>query len=1377
MKNLLFGLLLTITTTSWAGTTDSLPVFSLQQLDSRNGLSNSCVNYIYQDSDDLLWIGTWDGLNVYNGTGFHVFNFSRSADGNIGSGVIKKITEDEQGRIWVITTQGLSQYNKKTGKFTNYFYSQVDFKKGAEVPLMAMDAGRVYFFEKRGPQTLVVHVYNDATGTFEKTGELPGEGADKVVFDSQHRLWIYRNTGVLSFVEFSKGRPVRHRNFPAGQHVNNLFFSGRQLFYTTAANQLYEINTLLPEQRLVASLPYPIQDLVKYGSQYLVASHTKGYQAFNEQFKPVPLQVRQGEELHDMQIKCMVAGSEQMLWMATDGNGLIKLAPYQRHFNLVSQKDKIFNTAVRSFCETDGALWVGTKGNGIVTLPYAPDGHLLHQQAQSFKADVLGNNAVYTIVKSKASNALYIGSDGLGITLYDRATKQFIKWKDIKGTDKCGLVEYVYAIHEDEDGSLWLGTNGYGLMHVKLGRDAAGQWSVTSFKRYSFDGTDKGPSGDAIFAIVAGSNDQLWMACRDGGGLNVFNKRTGTFRSYKAFTYNGSISHNDVLSLFRDRQGTLWIGTSYGLNWVKEDEMGAKQPVFGKLTVADGLPNNTVHAITADTDGDIWISTNNGLARVNQQARTIVRFKETDGLQSNEFSDGSVYRNATGNLFFGGVYGFNYFRPEDIHYNNAQPKLLLSALKLGSRIPEDNNLQVLEAGAKGENPFYVLPRSENFLALSIKAVSYSKADKCMYAYYLEGYDKQWNTLGVGGDIVYANLSPGEYTLKLKWSDGEGGWLKETTAFQLRVKQYIWLTWPAFAIYALILGSMVYALTRYRRNKLEMKHKLDMEHMMRRKEEELHQEKLNFFTNIAHELQTPLTLISAASERALGEGAKVAKPAANGQYFLSLIHSQSARLTYLLQQLMEFQKSGAGLVENQYVPLHVSAFLSNIFELFHPISEHKSLTLTTDIAPDVHASMDKDKLEKIIFNLLSNAFKHTPNGEEISLSLRQEPGGEALIIEVANSGCTLSGAEVEKLFTRFFVGDAARVHKANTGIGLAFTQQLVGLLKGRIEATCDKDWIRFTVTLPVTAITEAQEVASTSKAELPSSLIRTIITGEDDAGQQPSLSEQNKKALIESLHSDKKTVLVVEDEMSIRHLLREVLSERYIVFEAATGSDAIWFMMKKLPHLIISDVMMPDMDGLTLCKKVKNTPSTCHIPFLLLSARSTPDQKHEGYECGADAYVAKPFNTAHLLLRVRKLLDYQQQLHTLFSADAPATVNAEEIPNGTDKDFIVKVVEIIEKNISEQELNAALIEEQLSMSKMQLYRKMKSLTNMTPGEFIRQHRVRKAASLLVQTDLTVSEIFYQTGFNNQSYFFREFKKQYGCSPNEYRVQQRLNMENE
>ncbi|MEO6406025.1 MAG: hybrid sensor histidine kinase/response regulator transcription factor, partial [Ferruginibacter sp.] len=648
------------------------------------------------------------------------------------------------------------------------------------------------------------------------------------------------------------------------------------------------------------------------------------------------------------------------------------------------------------------------------------------------------------------------------------------------------------------------------------------------------------------------------------------------------------------------------------------------------------------------------------------------------------------------------------------------------------------------------------------------------AEKCEYAWFLEGYDNAWHYTGTNGKIVYSNILPGHYSLKIKWSNGDGLWTKEMTMTTLRVKQYPWLTDWAYTLYALLISVLAYIIYQYRKNKLEIKHQLNVEHVLREKEEEIHQNRLAFFTNIAHELQTPLTLIMGSAERSMHKTAN--KDQQDKPYFLSLIHQQASRLTYLVHQLLEFRKVEEGFVKNQFCYLSISELLQNLAEPFIPLSEQNKMEYEINIVPEMMGWVDKDKLEKIVFNLLSNAFKHSGKNEQVTFSANYSQLDSQLKIAIVNSGTKLPTEKLDKLFEKFYVvnPNAAGSDSFGTGIGLAFTRQLVTLLNGTITAKSENERISFNVCLPLD-INQPEEIMQENThtiSDQPSYLYRTI-TSYSAPGYTLSPVENNKKAIIETLQDTKrKNILVVEDEPNIRFLLNDILKEEYTVYEAEDGRKALELMEKIIPDLVICDVMMPNMGGLELCDKMKNSPATCHIPFIMLSARGSEDQHMEGYESGADAYIAKPFHTANLKIRIRKLLEYRQRLQQLFTTDRNNSQLLDAEIAGGDKEFLVSLVKLIEENIGDADLNAVFLEKHFSMSKMQLYRKLKTLTAMTPGEFIKHLRLKAAAHLLLTTPLNVTEIFYKTGFNNQSYFFREFKKRYNAAPNEYREQKTL-----
>ncbi|WP_026897597.1 hybrid sensor histidine kinase/response regulator transcription factor [Daejeonella oryzae] len=1349
--------------------------FFLQHLDNRNGLSNSAINHIFQDSDNIVWVATWDGLNMFDGTSFHVFNYSKENDSkSIGSNIIQNISEDRRRNIWISTIEGISRYDKKSGKFYNYFYSQIQRGRISEQEYeLAVDTGgNVFCMTKKYGLTYydaaadTFRVCTSAPASFQKQ---PSARISKLIFDRSNHLWLLNNSGDLEMLSRNGASKFTiRRTYRDKSEILNFFYLNNRIFFTTATNQIFEIDPETLVQKSVKQLDRGITSMIYYKNHYLLAWSSKGYGVFDGQFRSSLFLNSEVQQMRDIKITSWALGSEQILWYGTDGNGIIKIFPKTKFFATVSTSDNgmPYNKSVRAFCEENGNLWVGTKGSGIIKIPQ------FWSETQGAKQHILSpaeldNNSVY-VLKKGTDNLIYIGTDGKGLGVYDLLNKKFSKWANIKGFNKYAEFGSVYAILQDKDQSLWLGTSGYGLIHLKVTRDQNGKLSLDFLERYTFNNKNTGPANDIIYSLAEGDSNYLWVACRYGG-LSLLDKKQRTFKTFKAFSYEGSLSNNDVLSLYKDKKNRIWVGTSYGLNWIDQKDAGLSKPIFKKLTTANGLPNNTIHAIEEDGAGYIWVSTNKGLAKVQPSDLEISRYQQLDGLQSNEFSDGAVWKDPAGYLYFGGTYGFNYFLPQNIIGSILRPNLLVSDIKLGGDKGVENSVVVLRPGINSSLN-YSLNRKDNYFELQLKAVSYLNAEKCEYAYYLAGNDNEWHYSGTSGKVSYSNIPPGNYSLMVKWSNGEGLWTDEVKLLDLEVKQYFWLTLPALLVYFIILSATGYTIYSYRKNKLQIKHQLDMEHLLRQKEEDLHQEQLSFFTNITHELQTPLTLIMGSTERFL-EKHKAEEKKQGRPYFLSLIHQQASRLSYLVQQLLEFRKAEAGYLKSQYSYLNVSELLDKLSSLFIPLAEQNSMLFKRTISPDIIAMIDKDKLEKIMFNLLSNAFKHSGKNENIFLKVEENKQTGMLQIEVANSGCHIPSDQLDKLFDKFYVSNIMGLEKFGAGIGLAFTRELVLVLNGEIKVSSENKWITFKVDIPLPV--REKELKTEDKQQLtsnPSSfLYKSMVSYHEESTQ--STVDNNKQAIILELETNKRqSILVVEDESAIRYLLKDILKDHYTIFESENGREALELIHKVIPDLIICDVMMPGMSGLELCNRVKNAPATCHIPFIILSARGNIEHRTEGYEVGADAYIAKPFHTAHLQVRIRKLLEYRKRLNDFFTNESAAYSVVESDLVDSDKQFLGRILSVIEKNLGEPDFNAARLESELAMSKMQLYRKLKTMTNLTPGEFIKHIRLKQAAHLLLSTNLTVSEIFYRTGFNNQSYFYREFKKRYQYAPNEYREQQ-------
>jgi len=1346
--------------------------YIFQQLDNRSGMSNSAVNCIFQDSDGMLWIGTWDGLNRYDGKDFLIFNYdtyNRFDSKSIGNNVVRHILEDNQHNIWISTVEGVSKYNKNSGAFSNYFYDN-------NLSTRPTNFGFQVAIQKSGNVFAITNVHGFSRYDREQDIFLPCKLAGKenqifkILFDGNDRLWAISRTGELFVFEYTSDHVFKlifeHR-LKNDYHLG-VYCIGPDIFLGTAGGRIFRVRGEKLNPLQMMNTGQSINDITWYDGKFYVAVGNQGYQRFDNDFNPLPLMKATHTTLERLKVTDWNVDSEDQLWAATDGGGIFKISSNNTPFGNLSVDQADGGSPVRAIGEIGNSIWIGTKGSGIYSIPNF-DPHLgIYGEWQHLTAqDELDNPAVY-VIKNGHHDIVYIGTDGKGISVYDKRNKQFLKWEDIAGHDKCPDFSSVYSVLEVEDGSVWLGTSGFGLIHLTVYRDNSGLINVSFIEKFTRGLGNEALASNIVYAVCQGEKNDLWIACRHGG-LSRLNTRNRTITTYSAFGYEGSLSNNDVLSLYRDKKNRLWIGTSYGLNMIDERDMDVDQPQFKRFNSLSGLPNNTIHAIAEDGFGAIWVSTNKGLAKINPLDLSIIRYPESDGLLSNEFSDGAIWKDNNGYMYFGGIYGLTYFHPQSIRKNRQVPNVALSEQRFGGKAVNGAGYYTLIDGSYVPES-YVVKRDENYFQIELRALSLANAKKCEYAWKLDGHDKEWQYGGTNGRISYSSLLPGTYPLLVKWSNGDGVWSQERVAFKFQVREYPWLTWPALFLYLLLFLFGTHLFYRYRKNKTEIQHQLRLEQELRKKDEMLHKERLDFFTNITHELQTPLTLIMGTAERFKHYDEQKLAPKKRAD-LLTILYQQASRLTYLVQQLLEFRKAEAGHLTPQYALHDLSLLLIRLADLFIPMSEQMRITYERKIPPGIIGNIDCDKLEKIIFNLLSNAFKHTNKNERISVSLTVDQSHDKFIISVSNSGSELRNEDVAAIFSKFKTLGTNPSNQFSTGVGLAFTSQLVTLLNGRIDVTVDNEWVTFCVELPF--IRNHHTNASLHEEHISNGLSFLYQTIVDSENKRHSLADEssNKYSLIESLdHPNQKVILIVDDESAIRYLLKDILKESYLVYEAEDGIEAIDIIRNHPPDLIISDVMMPRMDGLALCSKIKNTPSTCHIPFVLLSAKGTIEQQTEGYEVGADAYVAKPFHSDHIRIRIKNIFEQQERIQQLFKQvdeEIPAVIGHQD-----QQKFLRDLVYAIETNIDNPELNATVIEKALSLSKMQLYRKLKIMSGMSPSEFIRHIRLKHAARLLLETQLTVSEIFYRTGFNSQSYFFREFKKQYNCAPNEYRTLQQV-----
>lgn len=1337
--------------------------YFIEQLDNTNGLSNSSVNAIFQDSENLLWIGTWDGLNRYDGSKFKIFRPELNNENSLSNQVILKIGEDNEGQIWILTIHGINRYDKKQNTFQRYYFSgkndppltesefNIAFDDSKKVFCAAKDWGIGYFdgeiFQllnaKNLPQKSVKKM------EFMPTGEL------LVLFENSELYELIFNKDDSDKTSISKVKMV-------GQNIREFgILSYQKISFITNAGSS-GIYSLLDKNSQVKN-GKAFQKIIGQTPDGLLVFNKSEYFLINDEGSPVYKSWL--KYLKNQKITTLTFGSENIIWTGTDGDGIFKMYPLKKSFNLISktQVPELDGGIVRSFLEVEGnSFWVGTKGKGLFRFsskfynqPNEPLEYKIFNESNS-----LINNAVFAISKGK-DDLIFIGTDGDGINVYDLKNSKLINWSAIDGSEKYDFFKSTYAIYQDEDGFLWLGTNGYGMIRFKIERFGE-KLKVTQFKRYLADNDVVGSlSSNIIFSIVPKNKNELWIGTRLGG-LNLFDKETGQFKTFKSIKNDPkSLSNNDILSLHIDSENKLWIGTSFGLNML-EDFKNESEIVFKSFTVKDGLPNNTIHGIVSDKKSNLWISTNFGLSNFIAEKSKFINYTKNEGLQNNEFADGAYYQNHKSDfVFMGGIKGFNYFLPSKIEESSIIPDLFID--KISGQNQEAPYFQSLVVSPDSESfPSIVLNHNQNFFDVELAALTFINSEKSQYAYQLKNFDQDWNVINNRRIISFTNVPQGSYALWIKWSNSDGIWSNPVHAIDIQIKPIFWQSSVAIAIYTILFFLFLLFVWSYYKKQYSLRQNI----IFRKREEEIHQNRLNFFTNIAHEFQTPLTLIVGPVQK-LAESKNLDE---KNQKFINMIQRNSSRLLFLTQQLLEFRKAEDDHLEVLAKQFDLVNLVEQIAELFDEWALDKKIDYQIEIPSELLGWYDKDKIEKIIFNLLSNAFKYTPEKGSIKVKFFIE--GEAskkLNIVVSNSGKGISKEKLDSLFDRFFLADSGKKSDSDmfrTGIGLAYIKRLVTVLRGEILVSSKAyKKTKFTIVLPCSKESfKDKELDDEGSHILISHHLKNILE------EKPNTSEitPNKILSIDNLTDKRKVVLIVEDEREIHSFLNELLKEKYKTLNANNGLEALEIIKQEIPDIIITDIMMPKMDGIELCKKVKSDIKTCHIPVIMLTAKSSIIHRIEGLESGANSYIPKPFYPDHILVRTQKLLEEKELILKHLKQDS-FVENITNLPISNDeKDFIRKVIELIRNNIENENLHSLFIEEKLGISSSQLFRKIKQIFGLSPGDLIRTIRLKHAAELLRKSTLTVSEVCYKCGFNNRSYFYREFNKMYNITPKSYQI---------
>ncbi len=1266
---------------------------AFSHLSIEDGLSQNSVISIAQDSIGYMWFATQDGLNRYDGFTFKTYDKQFEDITRPNFSHLGKIYIDKTNRLWIITNSGkLELYNPK----------EDDFKL-----IDKFNAVSAIF------QDELLNLY---IGTY-------GKGVFKIDAKSKDTIQILKpsdvNKTINSFFQSKLGLLVATNGA-----VFKIDDDGKYINVTPAYNT---VNFSAIEQSKNGDLwvgSYGHGLFIKKNNEITIAPFT------NQQIT------------ENLNIEDLLIDDEDRLWVTTYGTGAFLLdIKNNKTLNFLENKTNPFaihyNDMLCLYQDNTGIVWLGSDGAGLSYY----DKHLI-------KFNVLTNKQMpksvnIDVVRSIASDEnqnIWIGTSGKGLTFVD-IEKNIYKTLTIANSNIASnrIISLNYI-----DNSLWIGHQGSGLNILE-----------SSGKINYFEELSK----DVIWKIVTYNREKSWL-CTESKGLILFDKNTGIVEIYN--TENSNLTSNNIRTIVYGNNEELWMATEnngvFKLNqktnnitkieklqgpikslffkndilWVGTFGNGLKRFEIEtgdvtNYTVEDGLPNNVIYGILSDDDDNLWLSSNLGLTKFKLEKNgepSIENYNNYDGLQALEFNTGAYYKAPNGTLYFGGLDGINWFHPNQLTLNTVKPKTVINNLDLFNK-----PIEII--------PNKTFKHNQNTLTFTFSSLHFSQPERNQFKYRLINNDADWIHSKNAHIAHYTNLPPNDYEFQVISSNYDGIWNTTPATFKFKILKPWYFSNISKALYALLILFFAFVIYKYLKWRWEIKAQLQIEHTETERLKNLDELKTKLYANVSHEFRTPLTLILDPIENQLSKK----NISSRDKMELSLVHRNAKRLLNLVSQLMDLSKLEAGSLKLNVSKNDLSPFVKQLVSAFKYNIKKKKIDFSYHIADIRKVWFDKDAIEKIITNLLSNSLKYTPKNGRIIFEINRQ--NDHVIITILNNGSKINPKNINKLFNRYYRGHS---EQEGSGIGLALVKELVTLSNGSIVANViNSDDIQFTITLPIT---------------------KAAYKTEDIIEKPVKDKSTNKKTKVKhKLLQDRALILIVEDDKDIRDYLKSCLENSYKIITAANGKRGITKAIKNIPDLIISDVMMPMVNGIELCNTLKIHELTSHIPIILLTAKGDDESELEGLEAMADDYMTKPFKSRILETRIANLIALRKALQSRYSQNIAHEVKDIAITS-LDEKFLNKVESVLHENLTDSSFDAENFSKKMLMSRMQLHRKLKALTGLSTTEFIRSQRLKCSMALLQKSGNTISEIAYQTGFSTPSYFIKCFKKSYHCTPTEY-----------
>lgn len=1309
------------------------------------GLSQSTVFSIDQDKRGNMWFATYDGVNKYDGYAFTVYQHNEDDPNSIANDISRIVKTDSQGRVWIGTRDGLSRYDEEKDIFQNFFYEkngkhlQVNGIEeiSPEQLLISTPEGLIMFDIKEskfiddsfstamhktiastlyrhddqiyiGTSTDGLYTYSITQKTFEKVIPILGtKQIQAILQQSPTRIWVATEGAGLFLIN------------PKTKEIKNYLHSPS--------------NPKSISSNYIRSLAMDSQNRLWIGTFNDLNIYHEGTDSFAS-YSSNPVE---NGSLSQRSVRSIFMDSQGGMWLGTYFGGLNYYHPIRNRFKNIRNipyKNSLSDNVVSYIVEDkDKNLWIGTNDGGLNLYNPITQRFTSYTLQEDESARGIGSNNIKAVYVDEKKSLVYIGTHAGGLSILHRNSGQV---ENFNQRNSQLVNENVYAILPDGEGNLWLGTLS------ALVRFNPEQQSFTTIEKEK-DGTPV--VSKQITTLFRDSHKRLWIGGEEG--LSVF-KQEGLDIQKASILPVSNVTKLFTNCIYEASNGVIWVGTREGFYCFNEKDKQIK-----RYNTTNGLPNNVVYGILEDSFGRLWLSTNRGISCFNPETEKFRNFTESDGLQSNQFNTASYCRTSVGQMYFGGINGITTFRPELLLDNPYTPPVVITKLQLFNKVVRPDDETGILTKNISETKSITLKSWQTAFSIEFVVSNYISGQHNTFAYKLEGYDKEWYYLTDSRTVSYSNLPQGTYQFLVKAANSDGKWNPIPTALEIIVLPIWYKTWWALLIFFATFAGFITFVFRFFWMRKSMEAQLEIERRDKEHQEEINQMKMRFFINISHELRTPLTLILTPLQEIIN---KISDRWTRNQ--LEYIQRNANRLLHLVNQLMDYRRAELGVFELKAKKGNAHQLIQDNFLFYDKLARHKKITYTLHSElEDKEVLFDANYLELIVNNLLSNAFKYTESGQSITVTLKEENGW--LLLQVSDTGIGIPINKQGKIFERFYQIESEHV---GSGIGLSLVQRLIELHHGRIELDSEENkGSTFSVYLP-------QDLSVYKPSELASN---------NEQNEEEQVYSTNSKAMYfidtekvenESVESgDKKrgTILIVEDNNEIRRYLNNGLADLFNTLEAGNGEEALEKLKDNEVDVIVTDVMMPVMDGIKLCKNVKQNIRTCHIPVIILSAKTDIKDQMEGLQMGADDYIPKPFSLAILTTKIQNMMRTRRRMLDKYAKSLE--VEPEKITfNAMDEALLKRAMAIVEKNMDNIEFSTDEFAREMNMSRSNLHLKLKAITGESTIDFIRKIRFNEAAKLLKDGRYTVAEVSTMVGFNTPSYFATSFKKYFGCLPTEY-----------